>query len=311
MAQKIRSEITSTVHSLPWLIAQDEGLFAEEGLEAELVRAPQRGTWKRLEGTGEGTITGRDLVEDPRIVDSIGVHLIFEEGACEVYRACEWGQVRRAQDSGRGGRIVGRRPAVSTQAILVRPDSPVSYPQQLRNRPVGVNFHAGSHYLALMFLEGFVPRDEIKVVHAGRPLERYEALLRGEVDAVGLMEPWIALAEKNGCKSVGEAHYIGSDIAAADMDAETYAGLQRAMSRAVARFNADKKKYLHYLIDEVPPELGRLTPEDFHLPRLRYTEPGPYSEAEFRRTYEWMLSWDLIDEDMTYEDLVENRISVA
>ena len=36
------------------------------------------------------------------------------------------------------------------------------------------------------------------------------------------MEPWIALAEKNGCKSLGEAHYIGSDIAAPDMDAETY-----------------------------------------------------------------------------------------
>jgi NitT/TauT family transport system substrate-binding protein len=244
-------------------------------------------------------------------VDSIGVHLIFEEGACEVYRACEWGQVRRSQDSQRGGRIVGKRPAVSTQAILVRPDSPLNYPQQLGNKAVGVNFHAGSHYLALMLLEGFLPRDEIKVVHAGRPLERYEALMAGRVDAVGLMEPWIALAEKNGCKSLGEAHYIGADIASADMDRETYNALQRAVTKAVRLFNTDKTRHLHYLINEVPPELGRLTPEDFHLPRLRYVEPAPYSEAEFRKTYEWMLSWGLINENMTFEDLVENRISLA
>ena len=311
MVATVRSEVTSVVHSLPWLIAQDEGLFAEEGLRGESVRAPQRGSWNSKEPGASATITGKDLVADPRIVDSIGVHLIFEEGSCEVYRACEWGQVRRSQDSTRGGRIVGRRPAVSTQAILVRPDAYINYPQQLAGKTVGVNFHAGSHYLALMFLEGFLRRDEINVVHAGRPLERYEALMEGRVDAAGLMEPWIALAEKNGCKSVGEAHYIGADISTADMDPDTYTALQHAISRAVARFNADKTRYLHYLIDEIPPHLGRPTPEDFHLPRLRYIEPGPYSEAEFRRTYEWMRSWDLIDENMTYEDLVDNRISVG
>ena len=40
-------------------------------------------------------------------------------------------------------------------------------------------------------------------------------------------------------------------------------------------------------------------------------KPEPYSEAEFRRTYEWMRGWDLINEDMTFEDLVDNRISVV
>jgi len=310
MAQTIRSEITSVVHSLPWFIAQDECLLAEEGLQAAFVRAPQRGQWKKKGGSQGGIITGPDLIQDHHAVDSIGVHLIFEEGACELYRACEWGQVRRSQDSARGGRIIGKRPAVSTQAMMVRPDAPMNYPQELRNKTIGVNFHAGSHYLALMFLEGFLDRDEINVVHAGRPLERYEALMSGQVDAAGLMEPWIALAEKIGCKSLGEAHYAGAEIASAEMDAETYARLQRALTRAVGRFNADKRRYLHYLIDEVPPELGNLTPEDFYLPRLRYVDPSPYSEGEFRKTDEVMLGWGLIDEAMTYEDLVDNRISL-
>jgi hypothetical protein len=73
MMQTIRSEITSVVHRLPWLVAQDEGLFAEEGLNAELVHASQRGTWKTRGGSEPGTISGRDLVRDHRVVDSIGI----------------------------------------------------------------------------------------------------------------------------------------------------------------------------------------------------------------------------------------------
>ena len=83
---------------------------------------------------------------------------------------------------------------------------------------------------------------------------------------------------------------------------------KKVSPKAVKLFNADKRRYLHYLIDEIPPYLGSLDPEDFHLPRLRYIEPGPYSEAEFRRTYEWMLSYPgLITPGATYETAVDNR----
>jgi hypothetical protein len=85
--KKVRTEITSVVHSLPWLIARDEGLFQNEGLLAELHRAPDRGVWRRTAGTGDQTIAGTDLVEDHDAVDSMGVHLVFEEGVVELYRA--------------------------------------------------------------------------------------------------------------------------------------------------------------------------------------------------------------------------------
>ncbi len=200
---------------------------------------------------------------------------------------------------------------MSTQSLLVRPDSGIYYPQELAHKSVGVNYHAGSHYIALMFLEGFLRREEIKVVHAGRPLERYEALMAGKVTSVGLMEPWIALAEKNGCRSLGEAHYIGADITSPDLGHDTFEAISRVMSAAVKLFNADKKKYLHYLIEEIPPELGQVTPDDFHLPRLRYIEPSLYLESEFRRSKEWMESWDLINDSSSYEDLVDSRISLG
>ena len=71
----------------------------------------------------------------------------------------------------------------------------------------------------------------------------------------------------------------------------------------------DKKKYIHYLLDEIPEEYAKqLTPDDFYLPRLRYVDPEPYTKEEFERAYNWMVTWDLVGADAEYENLVSNRI---
>ena len=95
-----------------------------------------------------------------------------------------------------------------------------------------------------------------------------------------------------------------------EVERETAAALQRAIIKAVHLINANKTKYLHHLIADVPPELGPLTPADFRLSRLRYVEPRPYPVDEFERTYAWMQSWGLVPEGATYESLVDNRVGV-
>lgn len=197
-----------------------------------------------------------------------------------------------------------------SQAIITRPDSPIHHPGGLRHQPVGVNFHSGSHYTALRLLEGYLRRDEINLVHIEG--NRFAALERGDVVAAVLMEPYITLAEKLGYQVLCEGHYIGSDIASDALDAETFEAIQRAIRKAVDLINADKRKYLHYLIDDMPEQYRHLiTPEDFHLPRLRYVYPRPYDPVEFERTREWMISWGLIAPDASYEELVDNRIGVS
>ena len=249
-------------------------------------------------------------VQNPEQVESTGIHLLFELGQAQFYRGCEWGQIRRAYDSKCGGVIVSKRAAVVSQAIMVRPDSPYIHPQDLRGVPVAVNFHAGSHYLTLQMLEGFLSRDEIKVLHIPVTSQRYKALLDGMVDAITVAEPWISLAEKQGCKLICEAYCVGSEVASTDIDSGTYAAIDRAIKKAVRLINADKKRCLHYLIADVPPEVGSLTPEDFHLARLRYVDPVPYPPDEFKQAYQWMLSWDLIKPDATFDRIVDNRIAV-
>jgi NitT/TauT family transport system substrate-binding protein len=293
--KKITSETSSPIFSLPYFVARDEGYFAEEGLEIELVRKGER----------EPTIKP---VEDHALISAFTSHSPFESGEASLYRACEWGQIRRSYDSGVGGQVVSKRAAVGSQAIFVRPDDPANHPQDLANRTVAVNFHHGSHYIAIQSLEGFLNKDEINVAHVGGPRERFEALRDGKVDAAAVMEPWITVAEKLGYKLIVEAYYVGSEIANPDLDPETYAAIQRAVVKAVKKINEDPRPYLHYLIADVPESIVPLVPEDFRRDRLRYTNPAPYPAKEFQRTYDWMVAWDLIPEDADYPQIVDNRI---
>ena len=189
MPKKIINEYSQAVFNLPWLVAEEEGFFSEEGLEVEFIRAKERDASLPPEA-------------DPTQVDPFWRHAPFEDLAAQSFNACEWGQIRRSHDSTAGGRIITLRPAVISQAIFVRPDSPVTHLPMLRDKTIAVNFHAGSHFLTLQLLEGFMERNEIKVVHMGQARLRYQAMLDGQVDAAMLMEPFLALAEKTECNLI-------------------------------------------------------------------------------------------------------------
>jgi NitT/TauT family transport system substrate-binding protein len=114
---------------------------------------------------------------------------------------------------------------------------------------------------------------------------------------------------KNGFKKIIETHYLSVENISFDLELETFQALMRAVRKAVKHINADKKRYLHYLIDEMPAKYAaQITPDDFYLPRLRYVDPAPYTREEFERAHRWMLTWDLAAQDASYEKLVSNSI---
>ena len=297
MSKKVVVESAEAVLGLHWFVARDHTV-ADEGLEIEIVTP---GIKTRFEWTDPRS-------RDHHLVSSTNYQKAFEKGTADVYRACEWGQIRRSYDN-RNGPIVARRSAMVYQGIFVRPDSPLNAPINLAGKSVGAQFHQGSHYTSLAMLEGFLPRDQINVVHSGTVQERYEAMMDGETDAATLMEPWIALAEKQGCKELIGTHYQGTENTTRDMDPEVFAALMRAVGKAVGLINADKKKYIHYMIEEIPEKYAKqLTPDDFFLPRLRYVEAAPYAKDEFDRARDWMIGWDLVGADASYDQQVANRI---
>ena len=298
MPKQITNEYGQAIFNLPWLVAQDEGLFAAEGIDVAFTRGRERDPNLAPE-------------TDPSAVDPFWRHGVFEEGVAQSFQACEWGQIRRSYDSSIGGRVVMQRPAVVSHAIFVRPDSPIEEPKDLANKTIAVNFHAGSHYLSLQVLEGFLARNEIKTVHLGQGRARYEAMLAGRVDACTLMEPFTTLAEKRGCKLIAEAFVTGLEMASPEIDDETLTGIDRALTEAARRINADKRAYVRYLIADLPADMGPLALEDFRPSRIRCIAPRPYAAADFERTKDWMASWSLIPADACFEGVVANRIDVV
>ena len=295
--RKIVVESAEAVLGLHWFVARDFTV-KDKGIEIEIVTP---GIRTRFDWSDPRS-------QDHHLVTPTNYQKAFEEGRADIYRACEWGQIRRSYDNP-DGPIVARRPAMVYQGVYVRPDSPIDAPISLANKSVGVQFHQGSHYATLSMLEGFLSREQINVVHAGTVLERYESLMDGEIDAATLMEPWVTLAEKQGCKLLIGTFYQGTENASRSMSQDLFETLMRAVRNAVGLINEDKRRYLHYLLDEIPETYSsQLEPADFHLPRLRYVEPVPYTEEEFERAYNWMLTWDLVGENARFDAVVSNRI---
>jgi NitT/TauT family transport system substrate-binding protein len=300
--KKLVLETTSPFQGLPELVAYDEGLFAKEGVQVE---------WAQRDEAGVKT-TDTTLTDVHQANKFVSHGTLLEAGKADMYNACEWGNYCRAGATNVGSRQVGRRGIITFGAIVVRPDSPVFTPQQLAGRRVGVPFYAGTHYLALHLLEGFLPRDQINLCNAPTgSRNRFNLMMKGEVEATTLTEPYITLAEKKGCRVICSAFYHGTEVASDRVDAETYAAFNRAVREAVRRINANKKAYLHYFIDyhkKRDPEIGTLKPEDIREGRIVVVDPAPIPADELQRTYEWVKSWGMLEETESPLQLVNIKV---
>ena len=295
-------EHTAPFQGLAELVADAEGLFAREGIQIEWVNTDEEADRK-----------ARTEVFSPKGLDPYRSHgRLLEQGKAHMYNACEWGNYCRVQDTGVNSRQLGRRSVVTFAAIIVPPDSPVYTPQQLAYRRVGVPFYFGTHYLALHMLEGFLTRDQIMVCsvpHGSR--FRFDLLMKGEIGATTMTEPYVSLAEKKGYRVVCTAFYHGTHVGTDAIDDETLMAYNRAVAEAVRRIKANKRRYLQYFIDyhkATDPEIGTLTVDDLRESRLVVCEPAPIPAEEMQRTYEWVKSWGMLETTQSPQDLVNMEV---
>ena len=295
--RKVKASMMNAIHDLPLLVARDEGFFADEGLDVEIVKTP---------GTGQHASDHQALRHN---VFSRTMESIYEQGGCDQFRMCEWGIMKRAVESNveaghRPAKIVALGSAMSTFAVVTDPKTRIYEPEQLKNEPIAVSPYNGSHFTMLKMMEGFIKRDEIKWTNAGTHKERIDALRAGKVKAVSLMEPWISVAEKEGCRVLIESHSTRSEAAGEQLDGPTLAKMFRAEARAAEAIDKNPEKYAHYLVEEAG---GRIALRDLKLSRILNAPPVPYTRSRFDDNYQWTLAWGLVSPGATYENTVDNR----
>jgi NitT/TauT family transport system substrate-binding protein len=303
MAKKLVLETTAPFQGLAELVAYDEGLFEQEGLAIE---------WADRDKDAE-TTAQLHITSHAGVTPFASHGKLLEQGKADLYNACECGNYSRVGDTRVASRQVGRRSIVTFAALMVRGDSAVQTPQQLANRQIGVPFFFGTHYLTLQMLEGFVPRDQIRlgrVPNGSR--QRFDLLMSGEIAATPLTEPYVTLAEKKGCRPVIAGFYHGTEVASARVDAETYGAFNRAVREAVRRINANKRAYLHYFIDchKKDPEIAALTIDDLRESRIFVVDPAPIPADELQRTFDWMKSWGFLDAVGDAQQLVDVEVQL-
>jgi NitT/TauT family transport system substrate-binding protein len=295
--KQVKASMMNAIHDLPLLVARDEGFFADQGLDVEIVKTP---------GTGQRGADHQALRDNifKRTMESL-----YEQGECDQFRMCEWGIMKRAVESQvegghRPAKIVALGSAMSSFAIVVDPKSRIYEPEQLKNKPIAVSPFNGSHFTMLKMLEGFLKREQIKWVNAGTHEERMNALRKGDVAAVSLMEPWISVAEKEGLRVIIESHSTRSEAAGDELDGPTLGKMFAAEAEAAGAIQRDPGKYAHYLVEEAG---GLLAPKDIRLSRILNAPPEPYTRERFDHTYQWTLGWGLVAPGATYENTVDNR----
>src|SRR5258708_28771689 len=209
--KKGKASMMKAIHDLPLLVARDEGFFRDQGLEVDIIRTP---------GSGQRDSDHQALRAN---VFDRTMEALYDQGACDQFRMCEWGVMKRAVESNvtsghRPAKIVALGAAMSSFAIVTDPKSGIYEPEQLKGKPIGVSPFNGSHFTTLKLLEGFLKRDQIRTTFAGTMKERLDAVSRGDVAAVSLMEPWISIAENRGMRVLMESHSTPSEAAGDELD---------------------------------------------------------------------------------------------
>ncbi|HEY7629283.1 MAG TPA: hypothetical protein VH817_01195, partial [Thermoleophilaceae bacterium] len=155
-------------------VAEDLGLFADEGLDYEFEPQGFAGASRPAAPVGSADSAPLDIRS--------GAFEDMSEGrSCEVSAACHWAV--NAAAANRHGKMWGKAYSVCESGIFVAPDSPYLRPEDLAGVPVGVGYHSGSHYSAIQGLEPFLAREQIALDFVGRPWDRVRLMRAGRIEA--------------------------------------------------------------------------------------------------------------------------------
>lgn len=282
-------------------VAQENGYFEDEGVETDLSYfAP---------GTQDFSDRGENAYETDWWED------LDEQG--ETHGVCEWNAVQEASETDR--QIIGSY-SEWDRVLFAPADSEIKSIEDLKGRSIGINEYATSFYSIPEMLEkeGFEEED-IVLEHIGSAEERFEAVKAGEIDAIGVLEPYVTLGRYDEeLKAVYEGPCRAALVASSDIDPEQVSAFRRALNRAVEDINNNLDRYRDEYVDLLEEAAAdeEESFEDVDFDRLRndfelrnFLPVRAPDEKRIEGTTEWMTEKGYVDDEgavTTIEDEVSS-----
>jgi NitT/TauT family transport system substrate-binding protein len=263
-------------------VAEERGLFAEEGLDYEFDA-----------GFAGGSAGGVSAASEAPLQVRSGAFEDMQAGrSSDVSCACHWAV--NAAATAEHGMMYGKAYSVCPAGIYVAADSALRQPADLAGVEVGVGYHSGSHYSALQALEAFMPREQVTLGFFGRPFDRARLLLQGRVPAVNVWGAPAYVLEQRGFRKLVDTTFVMGFLLSAQVDPDDVERYFRALLRAQQEIDLEPHRYTPHWAREMPADLLELVDVRRFGPGERIV-PQPYTREMFDRTQGWMRGWELLD----------------
>jgi NitT/TauT family transport system substrate-binding protein len=267
-------------HSLPVMIAKDEGLFDREGIQVELVSFsnPQERDAAIQAGRLDGTIS--DLLAAAFLI----------AGGFDF-------KVTSLTD-GRYG-------------IIASPQSGVKSPGELRGKRIGLATNSIIQYTvdAQLGAAG-VGMDEYTAVAVPRIPMRIQMALEGQIEAASVPEPLLTAAVAQGAVLVSTTETTGIDVAillftrqALDNRLEQIRAFYRAYHQAALRINADPGAYRDYVVEKA--DFPEAVKDIYRF--ITYRKPVLPDVTQVEQVLDWLRARELLDANLKAGDMLDNR----
>jgi len=282
----LRIGVLPILDALPMYVAQQQGYFAENGLQVKFVPAASAAERDQLMQAGQIDGMINDLVST----------MLYNQAAPQIT------VVRFARTA---------TPDFPQYSILAARDSGIAEPQDLKGVEIGVSEGTVIAYTTdrLLQAEGLAPED-IRTIAVPKIPDRMALLDSGQLKAANLPDPLSLLAMQGGATVVidDSAHpeygnsLISFNKAFADANPEVVRAFLAAIETATTEINADKGKWQNLLVEQklVPAPLL----ESYTLPDFP-TASVP-SEAQFADVLAWTIEKGLVESELVYADSVSD-----
>lgn len=280
----LKVAVLPILDTLPMYVAQEEGLFEENGIQVEFIpvsSAPER---DQLISSGQA---------DGMINEAVST-IFYNRDQTQVQI------VRYARAA---------TPEQHVFSILASAKSGITTVEGLKNTAIGVSKGTVIEYLTDRLLEnqGF-EAGEISTVAVPSIGDRLALLGSGELDAGMLPEPPTSLAIQNGAAVViDDTTYpevsfsvIAFRKAVIDQEPEAIRGFLAAIEEAVNRINTNPDQYSNLLVEKelVPPPLVG----SFQVPT--YPTGAVPTEGQWQDALLWTIEKGLNEAEVSYQDSV-------